>query len=149
MKNTRTMEIYNQYVCPKCFHKLPECTCGESIPETLLHIDEGLQEHIRILCNKGYYTTVCCEGHWNEEHGIYTYIGCKADIDKAVDIFPLPDGFKLDRRNKIINCKIKSDLGKEKAEELKAKRLNDLLEWIESLPAYGEVLSMSWSINHD
>ena len=50
------------FVCPYCFNNITKCDCNNYI-EYLIRIDRNIQEHIRILNDKGYKTRFCCEGH--------------------------------------------------------------------------------------
>lgn len=51
------------YVCPKCFNRINKCICNYST-DNLIMIDYKIQNAIKILNQKKYYTTACCEGHY-------------------------------------------------------------------------------------
>ncbi len=135
-ENTRKMSFYKNYVCPLCWRQLPECTC-EFIPWSLIQIDEGIQEHIRLLNEKGYYTSACCEGHYDSDVGIHIYITFR--IPPNYDT-PLPEGIVCDKYH-AIRCSIYKNKNKrytqEEAEAIKEQKLVELLKWIQSLPNYG------------
>ena len=71
----RSKKLYEEYVCLKCFNQLNKCVCKNYPPKELIHIDKDIQEHIRILNQKGYLTKYCCAGHLCEyKKGITEYI---------------------------------------------------------------------------
>lgn len=90
---------YENYVCADCFHKLNECTCGTK-PWYLIQIDPMIQDTVRILNEKGYFTQFCCEGH---EVGGRMYI--KFSVFWDFDMMPnckIPEGFKYNKKDKIL-----------------------------------------------
>lgn len=111
------------YVCPKCFHRIKECTCPVS-PWSLINIDRNIQKHIRILNEKGYKTVYCCESHKPTEN---MYISFAHDYH-----FKAPDGFKK-HKNLISFMYPASITSYEEFIEQKQKHLDSLLEWCESL----------------
>lgn len=60
---------YKDYVCPNCFKRLTQCNCN-SAPWELIQIDAKIQDAIRVLNGKGYYTRYSCEGHYNGKKGV-------------------------------------------------------------------------------
>ena len=124
----KNKEAYDNYVCPYCLYTLDNCTCELFPPYHLIHIDKNIQEHIRILNEKGYRTMYCCEGH---NRGSNTYIAFSQNYFKEIST---PKGFKYNRKRATITYTYSMKLTKEKVEELKAKKLAVLLEWIKSLP---------------
>lgn len=125
----KNKEAYMNFVCPYCWHTLDNCICDLFPPYHLIFIDRNIQEHIRLLNEKGYRTMGCCEGH--REVCINTYITFPEDYFKEINT---PKGFKYDRKRRTITYAYSMKLTEEKMEELKAEKLKVLLEWIKSLP---------------
>lgn len=71
--HSKSVDNYKQFVCPKCFHQLQECTC-RFFPWNLIFIDEKMQAVVRAFNQKGFITTGCCEGHYEDEAGTSIYI---------------------------------------------------------------------------
>lgn len=126
----KSKRAYMNYVCPYCWHTLNKCTCDLFPPYHLIFIDENIQEHICILNEKGYHTAGCCEGH--DKICINTYIAFARDYFKE-DI-SIPDGFKYNKKRKMVTYTYSTRLKKEKMEEIKKEKLAVLLEWCKSLP---------------
>lgn len=127
MRKSKT--AYMNYVCPYCWHTLNKCVCELFPPYHLILIDADIQEHIRILNEKGYNTTGCCEGH--NKVCISTYISFTKDYFEDISI---PEGFEYNKRKKMIFYSYSTKLTKEKMKELKKEKLGILLEWCKSLP---------------
>lgn len=127
----RNKDAYMNYVCPYCFNTVNKCICKLYPPYNLLFIDKGIQEHIRILNNKGYRTIGCCEGHY-KERCISTYITFPMDYGFGETI-ELPKGFKYHKNKRMIHFEYSLRLNKEEMEELKNEKLNNLLEWCNNL----------------
>jgi hypothetical protein len=125
----KSKAAYINYVCPYCWNTINKCTCDLFPPYHLILIDENIQEHIRILNEKGYCTTGCCEGH--SKICISTYISFSRDYFEDMCI---PEGFKYNKKKKMIVYAYSTRLSKEKMEELKKEKLEILLEWCRSLP---------------
>ena len=125
----RNKNAYMNFVCPYCWNTLDNCTCELFPPYHTVFIDKNIQEHIRILNNKGYYTTGCCEGH--REVCINTYIAFADNYFKEINT---PEGFKYDKKRRIITYTYSTKLTEEKMEELKQEKLMTLLEWCKNLP---------------
>jgi len=125
----RSKKAYMNYVCPHCWNTLNKCTCDLFPPYNLIFIDEGIQEHIRILNEKGYRTIGCCEGH--REVCINTYIAFAREYFDNIEI---PEGFKYRKNRKTIHYTYSTRLTKENMEEIKKEKLETLLEWCKSLP---------------
>ena len=130
----KSKAAYINYVCPYCWHTLNKCVCDLFPPYHLILIDENIQEHIRILNEKGYRTTGCCEGH--NKICVSTYIAFAKDYFENISI---PEGFKYDKKKKIIRYTYSTKLTKEKMEEIKVEKLNILLEWCNSIPNRNEI----------
>lgn len=126
----KSKRAYINYVCPYCFNALNKCTCEVFPPYHLIFIDENIQEHIRILNEKGYRTTACCEGH--EKVCLSTYIAFANNYFNEIE---LPSGFKYDKKRRIISYSYSTKIKKEKIEELKKENLKILLEWCNNLPS--------------
>lgn len=131
MTNKRDKYIYENYVCPRCFHKLPDCTCpGSTPPYQILWIDENIQEHVRILNEKGYLTEYSCESH--SPKGT-THIMFYGGRNPSKDI-PLPNRFKWhDKYNKFF-AEYDKKMSLEDYQLEKKKNLDALLEWCNELP---------------
>ncbi len=125
----KNKEAYINYVCPHCWNTLDNCICELFPPYHLIFIDRNIQEHIRILNEKGYRTTMCCEGH--RVRCINTYITFAEDYFKRADT---PKEFKYDKKRRTITYTYSPRLTEEKMEKLKAEKLAVLLEWVKSLP---------------
>lgn len=125
----KSKEAYINYVCPHCWNTLDKCTCDIFPPYHLIFVDRKIQEHIRILNEKGYNTTGCCEGH--HTICVNTYIAFPEDYFIEIGI---AEGFKYDKKRRMISYTYSQKLTKEKMEELKAEKLQILLDWIQSLP---------------
>lgn len=128
----KSKSAYMNYVCPYCWHTLNKCTCDLFPPYHLIFIDKNIQEHICILNEKGYHTIGCCEGH--DKVCISTYIAFARDY---FDNINMPDGFKYNKRRKMVAYTYSTRLKKEKMEEIKKEKLEILLEWCKSLPDIG------------
>lgn len=131
----KSKSVYMNYVCPYCWHTLNNCTCDLFPPYHTIFIDKNIQEHVRILNEKGYRTIGCCEGHLEhhkEKKGsANTHIICGRDYFKETGI---PEGFKYCKRGKGVIYDYSSKLTNEQFEEIKKENLAVLLEWIKSLP---------------
>lgn len=125
----KNKDAYINYVCPYCWNTLENCTCKLFPPYHLILIDKHIQEHIRILNEKGYRTTSCCEGH--REICINTYVAFADDYFKKIST---PEGFKYDKKRRIVTYTYSTKLTEEKMEELKKEKLAILLEWCKNLP---------------
>lgn len=125
----KNKDVYMNYVCPYCWNTLDTCTCSLFPPYHLIFIDRKIQEHIRLLNEKGYRTTACCEGHMDV--CINTYIAFANNYFKDIDT---PDGFDYDEKRRIITYTYSLKLAKEEMENLKNEKLRILLEWCKNLP---------------
>lgn len=125
----KNKDVYMNYVCPYCWNTLDSCTCSLFPPYHLIFIDRKIQEHIRLLNEKGYRTTACCEGHMDV--CINTYIAFANNYFKDINT---PDGFDYDEKRRIITYTYSSKLAKEEMENLKNEKLRILLEWCKNLP---------------
>ena len=129
----KSFDIYLDYVCEKCFHRPMECTCNFK-PWSLRFIDRGIQEHVRILNEKGYITNGCCESHYK---GVCTNINICFIRDYGFGkTLPLPDGFKAMKSHNAIIYEYKN-IKKITEEEMNAQKevqMDKLLEWCRSLP---------------
>lgn len=124
------VKSYNDYVCPTCFHTLNNCEC-DLRPYSLIMIDNGIQEHIRTLRNKGYITTGCCESH--EDICISIYISFNTNYGFGTTI-QLPEGFKFNKSKNAIIYDFNRKLSRAEVEEEKKNKLMALLEWCKNLP---------------
>lgn len=126
----KNKDIYEQYVCPHCFYTLDKCTCSAFPQYSILWVDKGIQEHVRIMNSKGYVTRYSCESHDKNDTiniSFYNDIG----IEKTVQ---LPEGFTKSKGCIGIEYKYPSNITDEQFEKLKEKQLGILLDWCESLP---------------
>ena len=124
------VKSYRDYVCPNCFNTLEDCEC-ELRPYSLIMIDNGIQEHIRVLRSKGYVTTGCCESH--EEICISIYISFVKDYGFGTTI-SLPEGFIFNKKKNAIIYDFSKKLSREELRSEKENKLNALLEWCMNLP---------------
>lgn len=126
----KNLKAYRSYVCPNCFHQLNKCTCKIFPPYSLLFIDELIQEHIRILNEKGYRTNGCCESHYNGVC-ICIYISFGRDSFDSV-----PEGFYFNKRRQMIihDYKAYKNYTRDQFEKEKMVYLAVLLDWVKSLP---------------
>ena len=125
----KSKAAYMNYVCPYCWYTLNNCACDLFPPYHLIFIDKNIQEHIRILNKKGYHTTACCEGHINV--CINTYI---AFANNYFDDTETPEGFKYNKKRRIVSYTYSTKLTKEQMEEIKKEKLEILLDWCNKLP---------------
>lgn len=127
----KSKAAYMNYVCGICFHKLHECTCN-FVPSELIMIDEGIQDCVRILNDKGYTTNGCCEGHY-ANRGSVTYISFIMRFEDLIEA-GLPEGFKWEKRKNIIAHYYKNIESRREFMIEKRKALDSLLEWCARLP---------------
>lgn len=120
---------YMNYICPYCWHTLNNCTCSLFPPYHLIFIDKNIQEHVRILNEKGYRTIGCCEGH--DKGCVNTYIAFAKDYFNDADV---PEGFVYNKRRRMVTCSYSTKLTKKDMEDIKKKKLESLLEWCNGLP---------------
>lgn len=125
----KNKDAYMNYICPYCWHTLDDCICELFPPYHLIFIDRNIQKHIRILNEKGYRTTACCEGH--REICINTYIAFANDYFKNIEA---PEGFQYDKKRGIVTYTYSMKLTEKEMEELKKEKLESLLKWCKSLP---------------
>lgn len=125
----RNKEAYENFVCPYCWNTLDNCTCDLFPPYHTIFIDKNIQEHIRILNEKGYHTMACCEGH--RTVCLNTYIAFADDYFVDTE---LPEGFEWDKKRRIITYTYSMKLTVERMQELKREKLETLLKWCKSLP---------------
>ena len=71
----KNKDAYENYVCPNCFNQLDKCICITFPPYYMTWIDVKIQEHVRILNKKGYFTKFSCEGHskYNKTYILFVY----------------------------------------------------------------------------
>lgn len=125
----KNKEAYMNYVCPYCWYTLDKCICRLFPPYHIIFIDKNIQEHIRLLNEKGYRTVGCCEGH--RVRCINTYIAFADDYFKDIRI---PDGFIYDKKRRMITYTYSMKISEEKMEESKKEKLTVLLKWCKDLP---------------
>jgi len=126
----RNKEAYLNYVCPYCWNTLDECVCELFPPYTLEFIDRRIQEHIRILNNKGYRTIGCCEGHM--EVCVNTYVAFGREYFN--DSIEPPEGFIYNKTRHMLHHEYKvRRLTHEAFEKEKSEHIEKLLSWCKSL----------------
>lgn len=125
----KNKDAYINYVCPYCWNTLDNCTCEIFPPYHLVFIDRGIQEHIRTLNEKEYKTIGCCEGH--KEVCTNTYLAFANDYLKDID---MPDGFKYDKKRRMVVYTYPTRITEEELEEMKKETLAILLKWCKDLP---------------
>ncbi len=134
-KIRRSKKLYEEYVCPKCFNQLNKCVCKFYPPRDLINIDKDIQEHIRILNQKGYKTENCCAGHLYSYKKSITEI--YIDFVNWAELPNIPDGFKKDKnRNIIRHLFITRNLTDEEFERERQNKLDNLLKWCNELPEF-------------
>lgn len=132
--NKRGIESYLNYVCPCCFNQLMDCKCnGDLFPMSMIMVDLGVQEAVRILNKKGYRTLDSCEGHSKYSN---TYISFRSNYGFGESL-PLPDGFGKMKKNHAVSTMYDMSLSDECYELQKKMNLDALLSWAESLPTVG------------
>lgn len=132
MKNDKTKDMYENYVCPSCFNKLYECSCEHGfLPYNLLMIDSGIQEHVRVLNQKGYTTLDSCESHNRYEN---MYISFVSDYGFG-NTLPLPKGFEKLKKNNAVSIMYGRGCTDGEFEGKKKEYLNNLLDWCRDLPS--------------
>lgn len=128
--NIKPEDKLKQYVCPRCYHRIENCTCeGERLPDYLMQIDSEIQEHVRILNKKGYRTSSSCESH-NQNGNIGLCFVFKHGFG---DVLPLPKDFKATKHNAVIYL-YDRNITDEEFEKQKKLHLDYLLEWCKDLP---------------
>ena len=134
----RQYQVTNRdFVCPNCFKHVENCTCAHR-PTSVIWVDCGIQDQVRILNEKGYKTNFCCESH-NQDGNMYISFaevdGNRYKFDKET----LPEGFELWDKKKshvAISFMYKRRTTDEQFVVQKRQHLQALLEWCESLPPY-------------
>ena len=130
----RSNDIYENYVCPHCFNTMDKCTCDVYPSYSIVWIDKGIQEHVRILNNKGYRTAYSCESH-DKNDTVYIKLHNYCNIGESAE---MPEGFKFNKRNNTIEHRYDKNMSATEFENSKSKALNVLLEWCKSLPEYSK-----------
>ena len=126
----RDKSIYENYVCPNCFRQMHECTCKTYPNYYAIWIDKGIQEHVRILNDKGYTTEYSCESH-EPMNIIYVNFDRTYGMGDGIKI---PKGFKYTKRSCQLEHRYDKNISREDFEAEKKKHLDILLEWCKSLP---------------
>jgi len=130
------IKLMRNYVCPRCFNNVDVCKCDGKAYYSLWWIDRGIQEHIRILNEKGYKTQYSCESH-NPLDNLYIAFFRDNSFGKSI---PIPDGFHLKGNGKTLehiygkDSKTRKKMTIEEFEVEKKKCLDTLLEWCKALP---------------
>jgi hypothetical protein len=124
----RNKNAYMNFVCPNCYNKVNKCVCETFPPYHLILIDENIQEHIRILNEKGYRTMYCCEAHCVASNTYITF------VENYFNEVAMPNEFKYDSKKRTISHIYSAKMTKEEFEITKRKNLITLLEWCNSLP---------------
>ena len=127
---------YGEHVCPHCFNRINECLCGGLLPGHLILIDEGIQEHVRILNEKGYATDYCCESHGACDNLYISFVYAYG----FGETLPSPGGFRCKQRGKLVervygkDSRARKRMTQEQFEAEKKASLDSLLEWAKALP---------------
>lgn len=124
----RKTYMYQNYVCPRCFNQLTECSCEIFPPYSLLMVDMGMQEIIRILNEKNYITNGTCESHYGSM-SIDIYVSFIRNYN-----LPAPDGFKWKKNKTTIAHTYSSKISEDDFIKEKEKYIAVLLDWAKSLP---------------
>lgn len=95
---------------------------------SLIFIDCGIQEQVRILNEKGYKTIGCCESHYNGVcDNIYVAFG------KDWDFQCMPEGFRYNQRRRMLIHDYKRYISESDFRREKEQYLAALLEWCREL----------------
>lgn len=125
---------YAGYVCDRCGHALPDCTC-DSMPWRVSRFDCDFQEMCRVLGQKRYQVTGVCGGAFCESHRVWVEFKCgyKFGVDQ-----PLPEGFKLVSRDgrAVLLASIPYALSFEGFEARRQELLASLRSWVAVLPEF-------------
>ena len=124
----KNKDAYENYVCPSCFNQLDKCICITFPPYYMTWIDVKIQEHVRILNKKGYFTKFSCEGHskHNKTYIVFVY---DYGFEKKIK---LPEGFNM--KNLSIEHSYDKHMSDDEFERQKENCLNTLLKWCNELP---------------
>lgn len=125
----RIKKMYENYVCPDCWNQVQDCTCKYFPPWHLIMVDVEMQEIVRVLNNKGYVTNGSCSSHYNGNSIMYI------SFITPYESIGLPDGFSYAKGKTSIVYSFKKKERENKAlyEEIKAQKINTMLEWALSL----------------
>lgn len=121
---------YLEYVCPRCFHQVHECTCSGGSNATLVQIDRGIQHAVQVLNLKGYNTRYSCEGH---PTGTYLVFAGGSYLPEA----EAPAGFAWD--SLVLQSRYDKDASEDELYATKRQRLAALEAWCDALPANRKV----------
>lgn len=114
-----------KYLCPHCWNEVEKCSCS-GYPYFLVQIDVGLQEVVKDLNKKGYFTTATCEGH--PENGNNSFY---INFEKGYH-FDLPTGFNWDDFN--VRCTFQGETTEELIRD-KEEKLRAFFECVDALPS--------------
>lgn len=128
----RSKSAYMNYVCPRCFHKLHQCSCPVFPPHELIHIDENMQDCIRLLNEKGYATRSCCEGHYGVGRTPNIHVSFARPVAQTFG-GKYPDGFEP-FEDRALMYFYHTGLTREQFEAEKMKVLDALRMWCAGLP---------------
>lgn len=134
-KTIRRILPVREYVCPHCFNRIDKCSC-DALPAHLVLIDEGVQEHVRILNEKGYATMYCCESH-SVHQNLYIAFAYAHGFGS---VLPGPEGFKCRDGGRTVertygkDSRARKKMTHEQFEAEKKASLDSLLEWAKTLP---------------
>ena len=126
-------KLLDYYVCQNCFSRIMDCECAHFPSGTLIYLDKGIQEHIKILRSKGYITTSSCESN-NPKVGIQITFSRYNGIEGLEP----PDGFRVQPNGTAVEYLYPNGMTMEEFKVEKQKRLDTLLEWCKSLPEHNE-----------
>lgn len=124
-----TKTTHDDYVCPVCFNRVEHCTCY-CPQQYLIWVDYGIQEHVRILNQKGYRTANSCESH-DQNGNMYVSFVTDYNFDEST----IPDGFKIMRNPYAVSFMYKRKTTDDEFTIQKEQHLKALLDWCINLPS--------------
>lgn len=134
------LEKYLNYVCPRCYSTLDQCKCVAA-PYELIWIDRNIQEHIRILNQKGYMTGGCCESHYGAPYSTSMHVVFVHSFGLG-EVVPIPDGFTYDRKRRALMFQYKQRIAEKEMQSQKEEKLTELLQWCNELRPFKEVVDI-------
>ena len=126
--------LIDYYVCSNCFSRVMDCNCDHFPSGTLIYIDKGIQEHIKILRSKKYMTTSSCESH--SPNGGIQITFSRYD---GIEGLELPEGFVGQPFGTSVEFHYPKNMSTKDFKSEKKKRLAILLEWCKNLPERKEL----------
>ena len=124
MRKYKRKSICN-YVCPFCFNQIEDCTC-DFAPYSLIMVDNNLQEAVRKLNQKRYFTVDCCEGHYN-----FSIPNTYISFVRPVKLPNFPIGFDYEKEGNVIR-KIYNVETEEEFKEAQREAIQSINDWVDA-----------------